>query len=116
MNKLERLLDFLKARSIPVKEDGFASIPKEHCFAVWSNTESTADGADEYCLFWDHTIVFRFNFKERRTSEDRSLEKEVEAILRDCGRFSRKKQYDSDMDADTTTYTFEVRTDFEEEL
>ncbi len=116
MNELERLLDFLKERSIPVKEDGFASIPKEHCFAVWSNTESAADGADDFSLFWDHTIVFRFNFKERRTAEDRRLEKEAEGILRDCGRFSRKRQYDSDMEADTTTYTFEVTTDFEEDL
>lgn len=116
MNIFSEVLSALEEMQIPVKEDGFASIPKKHCYAAWTNPESTAGGADEYAVFWEHTVALCISFAERRRAEDRETEKRIEEILRNCGTFKRKRRYDSEMNADTTTYIFEVATDFEEEI
>ena len=114
MNIFNEILYALAATGIPCKEDGFASVPSKHCFAVWGNPESVADGADDYALYWDHTIVLMLYFRERRNNEDREVEKNIERILRKTGKFTRKRGYNSEYEADTTSYSFEVTTDFEE--
>lgn len=114
MNIFNEILYALVATEIPFKEDGFASVPSKHCFAVWGNPESVADGADDYALSWNHTVVLTLYFRERRTDEDREVEKNIESILRNLGRFTRKRSYNSEYEADTTTYSFNVTTDFEE--
>ena len=114
MNILDEVLQVLSENGIPHKEDGFASIPAKHCFVVWGNPESVADGADDYAMYWDHTIVLMLYFKERRTDEDKALEKSIEEILRSAGKFTRKRGYNSEYEADATSYSFDVTTDFEE--
>lgn len=114
MNILDAILQLLAEKGIPCKEDGFTAVPNKHCFAVWSNPESDADGADDYAMYWNHTVVLMLYFKERRDSKDRATEKQIEDILRFSGTFTRKKIYNAEYEADTTRYSFEIRTDFEE--
>ncbi len=106
------VLDILGKHGICAVRDGYDSVPKEHCFAVWSIEHRKAMGADGYGLYWLVTYEVRIYYRGGKTDEDCHLEKTIENEICELNNLESDYDYDSKDKIDITVYSFTADEDF----
>lgn len=112
---MDRILDILKKYGIKAVEDGYITLPKDHCFAAWRVAHRRAQGADGYELYWDVTFELRICYRDRKTAADKSREKLIERDMRFLEGLESDYAYNDNDKLDITIYTFTGREKFETE-
>lgn len=112
---MERVLDILKKYGIKAEEDGYITLPRDHCFATWRVAHRRAQGADGYNLYWDVTFELRICYRDKKTAADKSREKLIESDMRFLDGLESDYAYNYDDKLDITIYTFMGRENFETE-
>lgn len=98
---MERVLDILKKYGIKAEENGYITLPRDHCFAAWRVVHRRAQGADGYGLYWDVTFELRICYRDKKTAADKSREK-----------LESDYTYNYDDKLDITIYTFMGKENF----
>lgn len=91
---------------IPCKNGGFISLPKDHTFAVWRIKHRTADGPDNYNLYWEVTYELRIFYRDTKTELDWQNEQKFEDGIRECSGLESDYEYDDSDKLEITVYKF----------
>lgn len=94
------------------KKNGFISLPKEHIFAVWRIAGRSAEGPDDYALYWNVTYELRIFYRDGKKDTDEELEKNFEDAIRSAYQLTSSYDYDSKDNLDITIYRFTAEVDF----
>lgn len=103
---METVLNILKEHGIKTIEDGYVTLPKEHCFSSWRIAGKKAEGADGYALYWRVTYELRICYKDGKTKQDKIKEKLLENAFRELENLECKYGYNSEDKLDITIYSF----------
>ncbi len=109
---IELVLKALEKHGIKAVEDGYITLPQEHCFAAWRIDHRKAEGADGYALYWQVTYELRICYRGGKTEADLMREKELENEFRVLENLESDYIYDSNDKLDITVYTFTGKQDF----
>lgn len=109
---MDRVLEILKKYGIEAKEDGYITLPKDHCFAAWRVAHRQSQGADGYALYWNVTFELRIMYRDKKTAADLSREKLIEKEMRFLEGLESDYGYNYDDKLDITVYIFMGREKF----
>lgn len=109
---IERVLNLLEQYGIKVVQDGYITLPQEHCFATWRIAHRTAAGADGYALYWQVRYELRICYRDDKTEDDIKRENELESEFRVLNNLESDYIYDFDDQLDITVYSFTDNVDF----
>lgn len=112
---MENLLEILKEQGIKTVQDGYITLPKDHCFATWRIGHRTAHGADNFNMYWEFPVELRIIYRESKTAEDWAWEKDFESYMQELQNLESDYLYDSQDKLEITLYTFTGRENFETE-
>lgn len=109
---MKRVLEILKKHGIEAVENGYITLPKEHCFAAWRVAHRRAQGADGHALYWDVTFELRVCYRDKKTADDVSRERLIEKDMRFLEGLESDYVLDDDNKIEITVYTFMGRERF----
>lgn len=110
---IEEVLEALKnSMDVKAKKDGFATLPKDHRFAVWRINGRAAEGTDGYALYWRVNYELRIYYRDGKKEIDETHEKIFEEALRYAEQLTSDYDYDSKDNLDITIYRFTAAVDF----
>ena len=111
---LEEIISKLQEMKVPVAENVFLKVPQKS-YVTWCDVEDDAYGADALALYWVKTYAIYFHYKgQRNRAEARKIEKPIEDILRQLGKFKRFTKISYDMEEILIGYSFEVNENFDD--
>ena len=113
---MELVLSTLEKCGIQTIEDGYVTLPQEHCFSSWRRTRKKAEGSDGYALYWRVTYELRVCFRDGKTNRDKLTEEFLENEFRELDDLECTYGYNSDDKLDITIYTFTEIENFKEEF
>ena len=111
---IEQVLKALEEHGIKSEQDGYITLPQEHCFAAWRIAHRKAAGADGYALYWQVTYEVRICYRDNKTEVDLKREKELESKFRVLNNLESDYAYNPDDKLDITVYSFTDNKDFQE--
>lgn len=112
---MEHILEVLKGYGIETKQDGYITLPKDHCFATWRIGHRTAQGSDNYNMYWEFPVQLRICYRDNKTADDWVQEKAIENHMLELQNLESDYTYDSQDKLEITVYTFTERENFETE-
>lgn len=112
---MEHILEVLKEYGIKTVRDGYITLPKDHCFATWRIGHRTAQGSDNYNMYWEFPVQLRICYRDNKTADDWAQEKAIENHMLELQNLESDYTYDSQDKLEITVYTFTERENFETE-
>lgn len=113
---MERVLEILKKYGVESVENGYITLPKEHCFAAWRVVHRQAQGADGHALYWNVTFELRICYRDKKTAEDKARERLIEKDMRFLDGLESDYAFNDNDKLDITVYTFMGRERFLNEI
>ena len=113
---MEEIINKLQELKVPVTENVFLKVPQKP-YVTWCDLEDDADGSDDWSLYWFRTYTIYFHYKGQRNKEEaRKIEKPIENILRQLGKFKRFTKTSYEMEEILIGYAFKAKENFDDEM